>query len=183
MRSGAVWTSMGDYNWVAYEDGERIEALPGSPKAHTEYVVYWFPGKPTLGCVLADATPETAGTWRLARLPRRALIVCQEPIPNGAWWVREGNKTAGPYSWDDVMRMLGTYTSEAEPPTGSEIKQLAQTIQSQVGGLWGQVAGVLRQAERAGIYYADDRDLVTLKQVERLLKVILHQCWTITMRY
>lgn len=48
MRTETAWTRRGQYNFVVYEPGERMEACGGSPIARIKTVVCWYPGKPTL---------------------------------------------------------------------------------------------------------------------------------------
>lgn len=102
MKYGQVWTRKGHYNWAKYAPGERIEALPYSPLARTDYVACWYPGKPAVG--VATSNPQEA--LALAeQLPDGPEVVMQEPIPNGAWWVRTRAlpRLVGPHSLDDML--------------------------------------------------------------------------------
>lgn len=46
---GTRWTKQGQYNYAIYDRYERIEALGGSPIAMEPIIVWWYPGKETVG--------------------------------------------------------------------------------------------------------------------------------------
>jgi len=105
-RYGRKWTKVGTYNWVRYKRGDKIHALPGSPTAQTDYIVCWFPGRPTVGVVARD---EEDALCIAEQIHQSIYAVMQEPIENGAWRVklRSDDRWAGPYSLNQIMGFEG----------------------------------------------------------------------------
>lgn len=100
---GTRWTKNGQYNWATYEPRGKIEAMPYSPTAHTRYIVWWYPGKPLLGCCLDDKSLDDTLSL-LETLPREgSFVIMQEPIPNGAWWIKLNKRPVGPYSFEQIL--------------------------------------------------------------------------------
>jgi hypothetical protein len=102
MNFAKIWTTNGEYNYTFYQPGNIAEAMDGCPRVLHPYTVWWFPGRPTFG---ANGTPEETIKLLEKLPPSGRFTIQQEPIPNGAWWIRKCDNWAGPYSWPDVLKM------------------------------------------------------------------------------
>jgi hypothetical protein len=115
---GTRWTRNGQYNWTEYEPGEKIEALHFAPPAQTRYIACWYPGKPLLGCCLADGKGFDNVLSQLESLPAEGdFVIFQEPVENGAWWIgKKYERPAGPYSWQQAKEIIEALSNHGLGP-------------------------------------------------------------------